>query len=439
MHWLNTRKMTVKQAERLTAVPATLISQLLEGERSEVAPGDISALASVLNISPDDLTRQTQVSPSVIHMTDDEISDTGREVKRGGRHYYTYYSLPAPQDSVSPVLIDVLTTPGEELIQNNGHIEPAITVNLGPGDIVGEWMRGSHVDRRIFAANRDPEFAWISGDSYFEPPYLPHTYGLASLMPARVLSYTVRSNLEPLVHELNSWPESSVEIMRGRLQGKLSGGTRLLFEIIRHGYSQSTLESRLDLPTGSIADFVSGVREALSLSDLQRVAFSIGIDYRTLLDPVIVEDDLCRAWLTVADSMLSVRSFGAYTVASVAASTRCPRVCGFFMRVKNADLSSGLDLCYTTACHYFVNEGAVRLLFSEDTVVKKFEMKKGDAAWVGPFVQHAFVGTGNLLRMDSGDGLGCDDYLELSNTADVTDTIARAYRDLQPWTPADGT
>jgi len=434
MHWLNARKMPIEEIERLTE--STLIRQLLEGRHAEASLDDVAALARTLGLSLDEFTREGKSYPSVIHMGHDELLSTRREVRRGGRHYYTYYSLPGPTNSVVPVLIDILSAPNDELVQNNGHLEPAITVNLGPGDIVGEWKRGEHVERRMFEANHDSETGWISGDSYFEPPYFPHTYGLASLMPARILSYTVRSNLEPLVHQMNRWPQSSVQCMRERLlHNRVSAAALLGFELMRRGYNPSVIESHLGLPAGSVEGFVNGSREALSIGDLRRVAGHIGIDYRTLLDSFVFEDDLCRFWLTIADSLRTTRPFGAYSVASVAMSARCPQASGFFMRVENRSDSPELDLYSPTACHYLVTGGELELVFSENAEVVKVDMKKDDAVWIAPFVQHAFCGAGALLRMDNADGLGGADYLELTNTADLAYTLMRAYRDLQPWTP----
>lgn len=434
MHWLNARKMPIEEIERLTE--STLIRQLLEGKQDDLSLGDVNALARTLGLSLDEFTREGQPYPSVIHMSHEELLSTRREVRRGGRHYYTYYSLPGPTNSVVPVLIDILSRPNEELVQNNGHLEPAITVNLGPGDIVGEWKRGGHFERRLFEANHDSETNWISGDSYFEPPYFPHTYGLAGLMPARILSYTVRSNLEPLVHQMNRWPESSVQGMRQRLlDNRVSRAALLGFELMRRGYNPSVIESHLGLAAGSVEEFTNGSPEALSLDDLRRVAGHLGIDYRTLLDSSVLEDDLCRVWLTIADSLRTTRPFGAYSVASVAMSVRCPQASGFFMRVENRSDSPELDLCSPAACHYLVNGGELELILSENTEVVKFNMKKDDSVWIAPFVQHAFWGVGALLRMDNADGLGGADYLELTNTADLTYTLGRAYRDLQPWTP----
>ena len=74
-----------------------------------------------------------------IHMSRADIEATRRAVHRDGIHFYNYYNLPAPKGQVARVILDILC-PAERLpAQNNGHLEPAITINLGPGHINGLW------------------------------------------------------------------------------------------------------------------------------------------------------------------------------------------------------------------------------------------------------------------------------------------------------------
>ena len=421
-------------AAEISRVPTKLLSDLLDGKKSRIPEKDFAALLSTLNVSDNEVCSEVESEhPAILYMNLAEIHSTARHVFRGGKHYYTYYSLPAPPNWVSPVLIDVLASHNEELIQNNGHLEPAITVNLGPGDIVGEWQRGNHTERRIIHANRDPESDWVSGESYFEPPYFPHTYGLTSNLPAQILSCTIRSDLDSFVKDLNAWSSTSTEALLSTVKGKFTSGTLLGWELVRRGYSSSAVECAFGLPQGSVEDFINGSVEALPFDSLQQIAIGIGIDYRILLDPIIREDNLCQTWTTIADSLKSARSFNTYNVASVAASARCSRACGFFMKVHTNDLSRELDLTFPTACHYLVNSGTVTLRFSEHSLFQEVDMKRGDAVWVGPFVQHAFIGSGNLLRMDTGDGVSSRDYLNITNTADLADTLVRAYQDLRSW------
>ena len=68
-----------------------------------------------------------------------KILSTKRPIKRDGIHFYNYYTLPSPQGFKSPVILDILCPHYKVPKLNNGHLEQAITVNLGPGDIYGRW------------------------------------------------------------------------------------------------------------------------------------------------------------------------------------------------------------------------------------------------------------------------------------------------------------
>ena len=53
--------------------------------------------------------------------------------------FYNYYSLPIPEGFVGPVILDILCPKNKLPKLNNGHLEQAITINLGNSDIYGRW------------------------------------------------------------------------------------------------------------------------------------------------------------------------------------------------------------------------------------------------------------------------------------------------------------
>ena len=78
---------------------------------------------------------KTSQVPDFIFRSKEELEKTKRPITRDKIHFYNYYTLPTPKGYVAPVLIDILC-PKEKLPKlNNGHLEPAITVSLGPNDI----------------------------------------------------------------------------------------------------------------------------------------------------------------------------------------------------------------------------------------------------------------------------------------------------------------
>ena len=84
-------------------------------------------------------------------------------------------------------------------VLNNGHLEPAITVSLGPNDIYARFAKKINKETLVkFRINPDPKTNWIVGSNYYEPSYCLHTYSRATEGPGKILSYTTRSYIENL-------------------------------------------------------------------------------------------------------------------------------------------------------------------------------------------------------------------------------------------------
>ena len=104
-HWLNIRKTSLdvlnRRLEKLVNYEITFdnLNQLDEHA--------IDQIAKILAIPRDFILYQSEV-PAYIYNTKEEILKTKRPIKRGGIHYYNYYTLPSPKGYVAPVLIDIL-------------------------------------------------------------------------------------------------------------------------------------------------------------------------------------------------------------------------------------------------------------------------------------------------------------------------------------------
>ena len=110
---------------------------------------------------------------------------------------------------------------------NNGHLEHAITVNLGPGDIYGRW--GKNIKKKenfsIIKSNKSKN-NWIVGDTYLEPTYLSHSYSLVDDTPSQILSYTAKSQLEKFSENSNIWPDQSYKNM---IKSMTKYGQKIIF------------------------------------------------------------------------------------------------------------------------------------------------------------------------------------------------------------------
>ena len=217
MRWMNARKLTSEHLAEECGVPASLIIALLADDPPGIQADVAGRIAAALRVQWVRLAAAGSAGTPVIVRTAAELRATKRTIRRDGIAFYSYYSMAAPTDQVGPVVLDILCPNGRIPALNNGHLEPAITVNLGPGDIHGRWAKELTPQTwQRLRANQASD-RWITGDSYVEPCYCPHSYSLASDTPARIVSYTGDSNLTALIEAVNDWPEAGFEGFLGWL------------------------------------------------------------------------------------------------------------------------------------------------------------------------------------------------------------------------------
>ena len=185
--WMNVRKLTHGHVAERIGMPAEDLEQALK-ERAAQLPEDVGThLANVLDIDHSQIVASPTLAPAVVTMSADDVQATCRPIERDGIHFYNYYSMAGAPGQVAPVILDILCPNGRLPQLNNGHLEPAITINLGPGDINGRWGQElTDATWSVLCAN-EGEPPWIVGESYVEPSYCPHSYSLAGDLPARDL------------------------------------------------------------------------------------------------------------------------------------------------------------------------------------------------------------------------------------------------------------
>lgn len=438
MHWMNARKLTPAMVSERSNVPLALIDAVAKGDvDAKITPEQVAVIAAELNVGVASLAVDDDTVPDVIYMSDADVKATKREVDRGGIHFYNYYNLPAPKGFIAPVLIDILCPAGRVPTQNNGHLEPAITINLGPGHIQGLWSQEIEDDTyHPFYANKGGDADWILGDSYLEPPYCPHTYARHGDEPTRILSYTVKSNLESLVNVSNTWSDTAHDNFISTLNGNAFGSVALKAVMERHGYDVETLSSRLGIGDNSIVSFLEGDETALGIDDLKKIAGLVGCDYRLLMPILRNHDRVGRSWCAFEDSVASKRAFKSYTVASMSVSPQYPDLMGLFMKVDKPVDSTELDLMEHSVIHYFVTSGAPTFCWQKpDGSFAQQTLSEGDALWVNAYVRHAYSGEGALIKMGNGEGTAYLDHFEMSNTFDVAGALRRGRHDTSTWTP----
>ena len=231
-HWLNIRKMTIDVLNDLLSNHINL--SISFDNLDNLDDHAIDKISEILSIPKNNLIKNEEV-PSFIFNSKKQIEETKRPIRRGGIHYYNYYTLPSPKGYVAPVLIDILCPKNKMPVLNNGHLEPAITVSLGPNDIYARFAKKINKNTFVkFRVNPDPKTNWIIGSNYYEPSYCLHTYSRATNGPGKILSYTTKSYIEGLFG--NKLNENSFNYLKKNLNVKKPNRTFLYQDITNKGY-----------------------------------------------------------------------------------------------------------------------------------------------------------------------------------------------------------
>lgn len=432
-HWMNARKHTAAQVADLAGVSGEAVGGLLAGGIAEVDDELLGRIAVALRIDPAQLGAQAARDLTVLHQSAERLAATRRPIQRDGIHFYNYYSRAAPPGRVAPVILDILCPADRLPALNNGHLEPAITVNLGPGDIHGRWGRDLTPQTwQVLGANMGDD-PWIVGDSYVEPSYCPHSYSLAGTAPARIVSYTGQSNMAPVIEEANTWSDSAYARYLELLDGGLPPGDLLDLLLARRGYDRPSAAAAIGLDLGGLNKAIDDPMAGIDV--LRSLARMVGLDYRLLLPAERSHDEVGKSYRDVPGARATRRRLGPYEVASMASAPHLPDLTGLYLRVR-ADRAAapGSDLVEPAESHYLVVSGELTLEWDDAEGRSQSTTLGADgSAWAGPFVRHRWSGDGALLKFGSGAHVGYLDLVELTNTYAPAGTARRGRRDLSSW------
>ena len=440
IHWLNIRKITTKKFLSDCKLNQSKYDFKSANKFFEIKKDEVKIISKYLSVKDDQIlySRFKHDEDGFIFQSSYSLNQTKRLVKRDGISFYNYYTLPAPDGYVAPVILDILC-PCEKIPKlNNGHFEAAITINLGPGPINGRW--GKKLDDLNFSvleANDNIETRWITGASYFEPSYCPHTYSLASSVPARILSYTVANTLDNFLSKLNSF---SIEQQKNY---EVSIEKPLVERIISHqmdllGFNTESLSKNSSLSVEIVSSFQKGNFNNLSIDIIKGLCKVINLDYRLLLMPGITGDRLGKTTFSVEDSLKTKRTYRNFEWASAASSVNSPDLTGAFLRVENnidsKDLNNLEFIYFSKNSHYLVTSGKLEFLTkNNEGKIKKQSLSIEDSLWVKPFQSHSFIGKGSLIKMSNGEGVDYTNEFSLGNLFNEQSTMKRALNDNLNW------
>ena len=417
-YWLNLRKITVNQ---LIKKKSSLKNKINTKKNFTINNVEIEFIQDYLKVSKDNILFKNDL-PKYIFWSRETIEKTKRSINRSGIHFYNYYSLPTPKNFVGPVILDILCPKNKFPDLNNGHLEQAITVNLGPEDIYGRWGKLRKKDNfSKIKANNSGKNSWIIGDTYVEPTFCLHSYSRATNLNSQILSYTAKSPIDKFVKNLNLWSNESYKNFIKYLD--MNNNASVLFNFylrnrcVDFKYISNIIKKK-------IYNFQQLIKNK---KNLDKICSHLGIDSAIFIKRRYNEDSVGKSYLSYSDSFKTIRRFKSYQIASMASSIRYPDLFGLFVSVNKKNKSK--DLIDYAASHYLVTGGILNLHIDN----KIIELKKGDALWISSFVEHGFGGKGSLIKISNGESMDTGDIFEISKIYNAKKTLTRSYQDKKTW------
>ena len=427
--WLNIRKTTINQLNK--DLKKKLNFKISFDNCHEIDNYSIKVISDYLEV-PSDKIKTNVSTPVYLYKSRQDIEKTKRPITKDGIHFYNYYTLPTPEGFVAPVLLDIMCPKNKLPKLNNGHLEPAITISMGPGDIYARF--GEKLGRdtwQKFKINHDPKTSWFVGSSYFEPSLCKHSYSRTTDKLGRIISYTTKSNIEELLNDkLN---DNSYKNLLNSNKNKKINRTLLKLEIETKGYSINTIAKKIKLPKKEIENYFNKFNSPLKNKYILRICRIINSDPNLFLDRKHKEDSVGKLYFDYKDSIKSIRKFKSYKVASIANSKRLPDLSGYFMKVSNKKMIFLDDLFDSKCSHYFVTKGIMKVHIKfEDSKITKI-IKEGDCLWLSGFTHHGFTGDGALLKISDGQNINYLEKVDLINTYNLNNVLKRTRGDMENW------
>lgn len=415
--WLNARKVTI---DSFFKGKKNIKKKLKKSDFFNCNNDELSFLTKKLKIKQEEILK-TKELPEYILWSKDFIDSTKRPIKRDGIHFYNYYSLPSPDNFKAPVILDILC-PKEKLPKlNNGHLEQAITLVLGPGDIYGRWGEKKNFSNfRKITVNKNKKTSWILGDTYVEPTYLPHSYSLASKTPSKIISYTAKSPIEKFIRNLNNWSKSSADNFTKNLNKNIFES--IFKNILQEKFiDNDELKKLLNLKKINFEKIINNKKY------IKKICDKYDIDQNIFYKKKYKEDSVGKTFMSYKESIRMKRKFKTYEVAPMSSSIRYPDLHGLFIKVKNKNKIKNLLNVFN--CHYLVTSGKVFFNINKKNIL----LKNGYSLWVAPYIQHGFSGNGALIRISNGESLDNNDLSEITKIYKPKQTINRSINDKQVW------
>ena len=133
--WLNIRKTTLKEFN--SKIKSKLNYKINFENCENLDEYALSIISDILDIDPSKITKLSYAPTYILKKK--KLKIPKGSIIKDGIHFYNYYTLPTPKGYIAPVLLDIMCPKNKLPKLNNGHLEPAITVSMGPNDIFARF------------------------------------------------------------------------------------------------------------------------------------------------------------------------------------------------------------------------------------------------------------------------------------------------------------
>lgn len=430
---LNVGKHTSETIAKQSGLAKQRLRKFLEGQ---AAPDidELTALAEALSISVSDLMSEESNSINgVVFLSAGDSLATSRDIYRenGGRRirYYTYRDTAFAKSTphARGVILDLHCTQEEDVVQNNGHFQDALTVVL-QGNIKGYW---------IDADGHSKELILRSGHSYYARGFVPHTYrSFVDQTAGRILSFTFSQHVSTEVQKELS--QLGMSRACDNIRSPNPHGNLIACHLNNSMMSSHDLSVVTGIELPRITAFLeSGVTP--TFYELDAIAAALCISTGELL-PAVQDSDAGLMHMTLAESSQTTRKLRGrngevkYEVRDLARTKEASSFRAHHISIlAHHTAPDDCDLFSTEHTLLFALAGRFRLLWIHDEQPHELELTPYDSIYIEPFVRFTMSSKSRaeLIRFQYPSLTAGDPRKELMNKG--VSTIRRLLAEQRAW------
>lgn len=426
---LNDLKRRPEDAARELGVATEEINLIIEGKK-KLSSEIVEHAAKIWPINERDFYIVRDDSPlGVKIMTSVNSEKSSRVMNRAGKPYYEYRDTAMsslapfrPEWIMELCFVDDNDPENPNVQWNNGHFMHQFTYFIGE---VNFYYLDSNGKKQVAVMN--------TGDSMYITPFTPHTFTsragadknglILALTYGNKLTGDIQQELSSISSELGQ--EYALDFS----SREKAFSSLLTFHREIGSVSKKELSKRSNVPEKKIEDF-ENTTLIPSETELQKLASSLNINVRDLLPNEKIEKKVILQFHEEGKNWLFPESEN-YKFHDLAFSSALPYSKAFEIDVLSKDDSS-LDL--KVGLHqyvYNIGDTDVYLNWSYENKEHSKIIHSGDSAYLKPFLQHNFRGSGKLLALRLGGKIAGDSQRELSFVGKAN--VKRAINESIQW------